>query len=97
MSEWCGGARGSVVSGAGDAVSGREDGAGRATVPAGDHAVSEWCDGAGGPTVPGAACHGQMLGRQHRPQPFEMPTANTFMATGAILFTKFLGRIGLKR
>jgi hypothetical protein len=76
------------VSGAGDAVSRGEVGAGRATVSAGDHAVSEWCDGAGGPTVPGAAGDGEMLGRRHRPQPFEMPTANTFVATGGIPFMK---------
>ena len=42
------------MSGAGDAVSKREDGAGRATVPAGDDAVSEWCDGARGSVVSGA-------------------------------------------
>ena len=85
------------MSGAGDAVSEWEVGAGWAAVSAGDHAVSEWCDRAGRPTVPGAACHGEMLGRQHRPQPFEMPSADTFVAACAIPFMKFLGRIGLKR
>ncbi len=76
------------MSGAGDAVSGREVGAGWATVSAGDYAVSEWCDGAGRPTVSGAAGDGEMLGRQHRPQPFEMPSAKTFVATGGIPFMK---------
>jgi hypothetical protein len=97
VSEWCDGAGGSVVSGAGDAVSKREDGAGRAAVPAGDDSVSEWCGGARGSVVSGAACDGEMLGRQHRPKPLEMPSANTFLAACAIPFTKFLGRIGLKR
>jgi hypothetical protein len=81
VSGWCDGARGSAVSDAGDhAVSQREYRAGRATVPAGDDSMSEWRDGAGGSAVSGSAGDRYMLGRQHRPQPLEMPGANTFVA-----------------
>ena len=58
--------------------------------------VPEWPYGAGGPTVSGAAGDRDMLERQHRPRPFEMPSANTFVAACAIPFMKFLGRIGLQ-
>jgi hypothetical protein len=54
--------------------------------------MPEWQYGTGGPAVPGAAGDGEMLGRQHRSRPLEMPAANTFVAAFPGTLDEIAGR-----